>query len=481
MPIGSAYGSLRTWYSQVDWADLETARCDPQSLDAGCWNWAPLDAFIALSTQDAGVSSIHYVIGNYPHWASNTPPDGGTIAPVVPYDVGDAGPVCSAMPAGFLANAGLLPGDCQFQEFAFALAMHTCAGCVADQGPWAGPLSIRSFSPGNEINDPTFVSPKCDTGSTVGCANVARMAADLRRIVKAVDPTVIVGTPSTTNPTAMAAYLSSGGDGGPGLAADVLIYHIYGETPDAGNDVTVRAGMPEDDWAGRIQAYTALQANPAYQMQSKPTWVDEGGWGQNFQTNLSGQACAASECGCAASPIAPCMNAGSIENQTPFGNTTAPAPGFLVRAYLTMIDNQVDRFYWYAAGADEWGSMADYSGAVFQPTATRHAWASMVRWLVGASLGTIRPGTGTQLTVQIAAKDAAQPSGCGDAEAGPGYQAEIAWDTLSTTSTLACGSFGHFCTLFEGDGGIPYAAGAQRACPDGGTVTLGPNPILLEP
>ena len=237
--------------------------------------------------------------------------------------------------------------------------------------------------------------------------------------------------------------------------------------------------IPEATWGSRIAAYQELLTAKNH-MSGKPMWIDEGGWGQNFQTNAGGQACDADTvCGCADAAINPCMQADGLTNDTLLGLTNAPAPGYLVPAYLQIIASGVERFYWYSVGSDEWGSFADCVGpgtCVYEKTATAWAWGSMVQWLVGATLA--QPVvTGTQTTTAITAKDPAMPTGCASSSAGPDYQATIAWDTAGP-STLACGAYTHYCALFEGNA-KPFSAGTSHPCT--GEAPVGPIPILLEP
>jgi hypothetical protein len=461
--VGSNYGSLRTWGSIVDWVGIEPAECtDPTSLGS-CWVWNQLDAMLA-DTRSLGVDALHFVTADYPSWSNGS----GTSA-TLPIDIG-SNAACTSIPQAFRDAAGLAAGDCFYQDFVFALAMHACATCNAATGPWQGSLAIRSFSPGNEVNGKGYVDPPCSGSATTPCAQVARMASDLYKIVKYVDPTVVVGTPSFTQLDGSDAmrnyftYASTHGD-----IADVDIFHIYGEQGEIG------AGMPETNWSSRIAGYAALAPGT-------PMWVDEGGWGQNFQTYAAGQACtgSASDCGCKDAPKAACMDADNVgSNETIDTLVTAPPAGYLVRGYLLMIAGGVERFYWYSPGADEWGSLADCNGGsscTNTPTSAAFAWASMYQWLVGATMGTLAQ-SGTQYTYPIAMKDPTRPAGCSNALAAAGYHAVIAWDTTAA-STLDCAGYTHYCTLFEGSAS-PFDSGASHPC--NGSVELGPNPVLLEP
>jgi hypothetical protein len=462
--VGADYGSLRTWGSIVDWNGIEPNPCaDPTTLDT-CWVWTQLDAMVA-DTHGIGVDELHFVTADYPPWSNGS----GTSA-TLPTDITST-TACTAIPAAFRTAAGLAAGDCSYQGFVFALAMHSCATCNAATGPWQGAMTIRSFSPGNEVNGKGYVDPPCSGSATTPCAQVARMASDLYKIVKYVDATVVVGTPSFTQLDGSDAmrnyftYASAYGD-----IADVDIFHIYGQNGEIG------AGMPEVNWTSRIAGYSELAPG-------KPMWVDEGGWGQNFQTNSAGQACgsSASDCGCSDAPIAACMDADNVgSNELIDGLLTAPPAGYLVRGYLAMLAGGVQRFYWYAPGADEWGSFADCAGGsacTNTPTSAAFAWASMYRWLVGATLGTLAQ-TGSQYTYPIAMKDSARPTGCGTIASAPAnYHALIAWDTAGA-STFDCTGYSSYCTLFEGSA-APFGSGAAHPC--SGSVQLGPNPILLEP
>jgi hypothetical protein len=210
-------------------------------------------------------------------------------------------------------------------------------------------------------------------------------------------------------------------------------------------------------------------------MVGKPFWIDEGGWGENFQTNAaSTDTCANTDCGCTTAPKTPCMNADSTDNQTVVAAsatlTNAPAPGYLVRGYLQMIAAGVSRFYWYGVNAGEWGSLGDFAGTTLTPTAAASAWLAMYRWLVGATVGTLTPPTtGTQWTYSLAGKTGLR--GCSDVAADASYRALIAWDTAGA-STIACSGMSSYCMLAD-------PAGTSHPC--AGSAPIGPNPILLEP
>ena len=471
---GSDIGSLRTWGSDVDWAGIETARCDPTQLDDSCWSWASLTAFLAHN------NDVHFVAADYPDWSH---PVGGAGSGVLPDDLTmPTGTDCVNIPQPFRTAALLPQDDCAFQEFVFALAMKTCDGCTEANG-WHGTLQIRSFSPGNEVNSKQYLTPPCQKNKATPCANLARAATDLQRIVKYVDPTVTVGTPSFTQAAGyndLKYYLEQSPS--PGDVADVLVFHIYG-TGDSANDTQAfAAGMPEVNWATRLASYAALTTGAQDHMVGKPMWVDEGGWGENYQTNGDSTAsCANSDCGCLDAPAKPCMDADSIANETIVTKkatlTNAPAPGFLVRGYLQMLAAGVARFYWYAPGAGEWGSLGDYikATATLQKTATAYAWSAMYQWLIGATMGTLSH-TGTQWTYSITGKDPTRLTGCSPtALAAPGYTALIAWDTMQS-STIDCGIYHSYCRLFE----VPLDNGGSHPCV-GGLAPLDGNPILLEP
>ena len=464
---GDDYGSARTWGSVVDWVGIEPAmECDPTKIEDPCWQWTELDSFLSRAR------AVHFVPANYPTWANKATGAGANAK--LPTDVSGTGD-CANLPQDFRTAAKLAPGDCMFQELMFAVAMHTCTGCgPAATGPWQGTLAIRSFSSGNEINGAEFVSPPCKANSTASCAALGRMSEDLYKIVKYVDSTVTVGTPSFTQVLGhvdMRAYLEL--DTHPGQFADAMVFHIYGQGLANGADFYKNAGMPEVNWGSRIANYAAL-LDDAHHMTGKPMWVDEGGWGENFQTNLAGEKCGATDCGCATAPVAACMTADSLTNTSVLGMTVAPAPGFLVRGYVQMIAAGVDRFYWYGPGADEWGSWATYETPSFVPMATATAWHSMVRWLVGTHAGTLA-NANTQWTYSITGKTGTR--GCSSEAAGADYAAVIAWDTNAAT-TISCGNATHYCTLFE-NAAPPFGDGMEHAC--AGSVALGPNPILLEP
>jgi hypothetical protein len=341
---------------------------------------------------------------------------------------------------------------------------------------------------------------------------MARMQADAYKIFHYVDSQhAQVGTPSFTGRFKtgstteridghqdMAAYLGvqvPAYGGTPVNYTDILIFHLYGN-----NSAAKFSGMPEiadtnctdcESWASHIFNYKTLL--------NKPLWIDEGGWGGNFQTNTGGRACTDvnDKCGCVDAPKRACMNAdnvlsnvvetGSDDN---FSRTNPPAPGYLVRAYMQAIAGGIASFYWYSTGADETGSLADCTGGTnrgdcnkFVPQAAGFAWNSMYKWFVGANFdgqGIQNVSGTTQYTYKIGSKNPPRTD-CQGNPATSSYNALVVWNIGNTSTQFSCGNYKHYCTLFEGTSAGNYSAGTIHSCSLSGSVFPTGNPILLQP
>ncbi len=413
---------LRFWgMDAVQWGVLEPTRA--------LFKFDNLDHAMAVARAH-GVTQFEYTFGIVPHWANADAVDAacyrsgaGALFPascVMPTDISDATTVCKAIPAEFRKLASLSPGNCKFQEFAFALVEHLNPDYNAANNIYTGTLAIHSWSPWNEINLAQFVDPPCKPTMTAGCSHIARIASDVRKIVKAVDPTAIVGTPAvsanadspTSGPDAMQAYLSTPIDGATtGLLADVLIHHCYA------ND-----GLePPEDTIELLSNFDALLTKDN-DMAGKSRWCDEGSWAQNFSTGLN--------------PNSHCDAPGACIDAT-----SDTAREWIVRDHLIHIAMGTQQFNWYGGGAGWWGALATYdtpAGCLLgqcdlEVTSAERAREALIGWVTGAEVGTLTgPGgsTGSELSVTFTRHLAPTVASCYPEVNTPAdYRAVITWDT----------------------------------------------------
>jgi hypothetical protein len=410
-PPSVTLGSVRAWDNGTAWKDLEK--------DAGAFDFSSLDAMHALVAA-SGVDDFEYTAGMTPAWAAMNPTESGchlglagTCSP--PSDVLST-TACSAVPSGGM-------GDCFWKEFIYKLFQHVTS---------SGRSYIRKFSPWNEF---TTVHEFWTEGEPYPM--LAQMAADAYAIIKSIDPSVLVFTPSATStggPMKMCEYLDGGST--PGKFADALDFHTYIDTTHV---------FPPENVLGYLESYRACMTSANF-MAGKDIYSDEGGWGQNLQTNLPN------------SPNASC--AGDAGCMVAASDT---ATAFIARYYLLQLFWGVKGFWWYATGADEWGSLGTLSkdGKTFTALPDATAYTEVYDWLVGATLGP--PCTnGDAGTVWTCDLTRASPKG---------FSARAVWDTGGSSSYTnpKPGTWSHWKDL----------TGTTRSI--AGAVPIGPMPVLIEP
>jgi hypothetical protein len=208
--IGSSFGRARNWGTPTGWQASETSRCaspcDPSQSE---FDWSNLDDFMTdiLTENSATHVEITTGGGDVPCWANGTTCSSGDDHEPLPTDAGDSTTTCNRIPSTVRSGAGLFKGDCQWQEFVYALAEHECTGCNPSGSVYQGTLKFRSLSSGNEVNT-DFVEPACNSSNTSTCNQLIKMQADACLILRYVDSTFSgCATPSFTNSTDASYYL----------------------------------------------------------------------------------------------------------------------------------------------------------------------------------------------------------------------------------------------------------------------------------
>ena len=300
-PVSTPWPSVpfkawRLWDSHTTWAQLEPRKGD--------WDWRMLDRTVALA--DSHGVEVLYTMGRSPQWASARPHDMGRNP--------------NAEPGGMAE-----PRDLEdWRNYVRTVATR-----------YKG--RIKAYEIWNEPNLPNFYS-----GTPEAMVNLAREAYT---VLKQVDPSALVVSPSAVGPTGL-PWLQQYFELGGGKYADVIGYHFY-----------VRGQDPEVmlDFIKQVHEITAK-----YGVSDKPLWNTEAGWLQPYR----------------------------IDPQD--------GPAFMARAYILNWAGGVSRFYWYAW--DNRGAkvrMTEDDEATATPTA--RAYAELQKWLVGARMDSIKQGDGTWL------------------------------------------------------------------------------------
>jgi Glycosyl hydrolases family 39 len=289
---GVPFKAWRLWDSHTTWAQLE-----PQK---GEWDWRLLDRTVDLANSH-GVEVL-YTMGRSPHWASARPNDRGRNP--------------NAEPGGMAE-----PRDLEdWRNYVRKVATR-----------YKG--RIKAYEIWNEPNLPNFYS-----GTPAAMLNLAREAYS---VLKQVDPSIIVVSPSAVGPTGipwLEDYLKLGG----GKYADVIGYHFY-----------IHAQEPEAMLGFIDQVHELTQK---YGVADKPLWNTEAGWLE-----------------------------GRVDSQD--------GPAYMARAYVLNWAAGVSRFYWYAW--DQQNArvrMTEDDESTL--TATARAYTELAKWMIGARMSSFKEDDG---------------------------------------------------------------------------------------
>lgn len=258
------------------------------------WDFTTFDAVVALAQQHK--VDLLYVLGQTPAWAAAHP---------------DA-PSAYGVPGSSSAPANLA----DWRDYVYTVATRY-------QG------KITAYEIWNEANLSEFYAGDA--------ATLVQMAREAYRILKTVDPSVVVVTPSfASDPTWLATYLAAGG----GAYTDVMSAHYY-LPPTAAPE----AMLP------LIQQTQQIMLR--YGQDHKPLWNTETGFG-SFR-----------------------------EDVTIAGDQ---ALGYVARAYLVQWLAGVDRFYWYAWDNKNFVGLHLTEADGTTPTAAATAYTKIQAWLNDARL-----------------------------------------------------------------------------------------------
>lgn len=376
-------GNVRVWPStngviSTQWSSMETCRpANVTNQNDPCYNWTGMDALVAW----AKGATVTYAFGNVPGWAN-----------------GNAGQ--GVPPTSFT----------DFYNFVTTLATRYAGKGVIYEG-W------NEFSPGSGYWTGTI-------------AQMVTLFSQACSIIHATDPSALVGTPTSTNYTgiaAMDAFLAAGG----GACADINMVHGYAINQSTGPGVPYQP--PEQAWQ-IVQTYKGMFSY--YGLGSKPFAVTEGYWGG---------------CGCIT----------TTTQQTAWG-----------LVYVSLLASGGISFQdWYDYDATN-GDGTLFDGAAWL-NATGQGYRAMVSWLSGATFSS--PIARIATTNQIR-----NPSGSGAAAGTQGPCASTTPGTLPTNWSIfpATGTNGiHLSVVGTGtENGVAYTD--IRIC--GTPVTNGGESIYFE-
>jgi hypothetical protein len=222
---------------------------------------------------------------------------------------------------------------------------------------------------------------------TGGMAAMVRMSIDAAAIIHRIDPSALVLSPSITNTpegyTFLHDYLSQLPPG----TIDAIAIHTYFK------------GAPEDAIPAELAAVRSALPT-AYA--NTPIWSTEGSWGQN----------------------------------TDFSTDASEQQAFVARYDLMLLNQRVERSYWYAYPNGAWGTLQSGSWDSGTLTPAGVASGTIYAWLAGATLDGCASSDGNFWTCDLTTSD--------------GKQARIVWATkwavwyptngYSTVNTLDGGS-----------------------------------------
>jgi hypothetical protein len=287
--------SWRLWDAAVSWVNLEPER--------GKWDFSKLDQLVALGEKHN--VELLLTLGLTPRWAATRPGDYSAYGP------------------GYSSE----PENIEDWRTYVAKVATRYQGRISAYEIWNEP-NLKAFYSG---------TPE----------KMVELAFEAHRILKEIDPAVIVVSPSSTGgasyhgPAWLDEYLQAGG----GRYADVIGYHFYvsSDPPEA--------MLPLIAEVQRVMA--------AHGIGDKPLWNTEAGWNiANRQKSPDGSG-----------------PAGGLDEQT--------ASAYVARALLLNLSAGVERFYWYAWDNYLMG-LIEPDGKTLKAPAL--AYGEVFRWLVDAQL-----------------------------------------------------------------------------------------------
>jgi len=384
-----SFGSLRLLGAGTAWSDMNPG--------PGKYDFDILTGFLQ-GAKDHG-QTILLVFEQTPKWASSRP-----------NDTSCTGPAGSCDPPNDL-NADGTGSNQHWKDFVTAVVN----------------LSV-SFGPGHIRHYELWNEPYHEWYWTGTYAQLIRMAADAYTIIKSIDPTAKVASPSfaweiKTGVDWMGGYFDAGG----GQYADQIDVHGYVFNRNAAT------GWPENVAKYATDFHNSLRQ---YGQQGKPVWNSEANWGKD------------------------------IPGRRYFDDPDLQA-AWLARMYLMLPSYGVNYFYWFSWNdpgvAPLWEpdpNDPSQPGTLLKPGV---AYQQVYNWMVGATLTQACTPQGTVWSCVF------QRSG--------GYVAEAIWDASLSCDHGQCKTENHTVNaMFK-----QYRKlNGDTAKIVGNTVPVGAKPIWLE-
>lgn len=307
--VARRIGAVRLWDADGPPTGAQWAAINPEP---GIYEWAALDAHVARARTNN--ADVVFTLGRTPRWASARPDEPS------PYGLGQA-----AEPAN----------DADWQAWVQAVGERY-------QG------QIHYWEIWNEPNDAAFYS-----GTLEQLVDLTRQA---RAVLKAIDPTNQIVSPSPYAIEFLDRYLARGG----GAYVDVIGYHFYVGTPP---EILYTTYVPN-------VRLTLAQHGQLH----KPLWNTEAGW------------------------LRP----------TPGGPLTLSdevAVGYVARAYILNWAAGVNRFYYYSWDNDDVMDIIVTTPDHTTLTPAGIAYREIARWLVGAQMAALTVDDNDSWTVTLIRPD----------------------------------------------------------------------------
>jgi hypothetical protein len=282
------FATWRLWDTYTTWGDLE-----PQP---GVWNFELLDQYVKRAAKQK--VEIVLTLGQTPRWAAARPNDPS------PY-----------------GNPGWPSEPKNMQDWRNYI--RTVATRYRGQ--------IRYYEIWNEPDLKQFYTGSID--------KMVELSREAYKILKQVDPKIVVLSPATTDATPDLRWQKNFWQKGGGKYADVIAQHFYPPTETA---------IPED-LAKYIHRLKALMAQSG--LAKKPLWNTESGW----------------------------LKPAKIESDR-------QAMAYLARMYLINWASGVQRFYWYAWDNRDAVSLYLTASDRQTPTPIAKSYAQIQKWMVGAQM-----------------------------------------------------------------------------------------------
>ena len=400
--------SWRSLGASVKWADIDSN---------GVYDWSRLDKWLAQAK--AQKTDVLYTVYATPSWASSRGMNSASPNSGCTYQQQNGPGVCD--PPSDL-NCDGTGSNQAFQNFVSALIQH------------AGPGTIKYWELWNEPNVDAQWNGDADCAASgvqhAGNLMLARMAKDLRTIVRAADAKAMFTTPAATSATNagnwLADYLTNT-DGG--NYADINAFHGYVGTGMCPSECPVAERVQF-----QIEHLTSLLPPAA---QGKPLFDTEGAWGA--PKNANGKK----------------VNAITDADQQ---------QSFLARYYLMQMWKGVAKFYWWNWDLANMSSF--YDAGTHSLNQAGVAYTQIVRWTNGGSAKvescSTNPSVPSQWTCII--------------KSPKGLESQAIWDTAQSCESGNCSTVdvtvpSQFNAYLDLGGNANTISGQQ--------VAVGLKPILL--